>query len=61
MEDNKRYNLILPQKLFDQVSQIAEDWDTSVVEVIKRSLKLIVMIHENNDEVMVGDTEFKIL
>lgn len=36
----KRYNLALPQELFDELQGIAEDQCTTVLEVIKKFIKI---------------------
>ena len=38
--DVKRYNLALPRELFEQVEELAELNQTTVVEVLRRFIKL---------------------
>lgn len=41
---SKRYNLVLPQKLYDEVERIAEERDMTVVEVLRRFIKLGLLV-----------------
>lgn len=36
----KRYNLVLPEELFNEVQRIADDRQTSVVDILRRFIKL---------------------
>lgn len=36
----KRYNLVLPEELFNEVQQIADERQTSVVDILRRFIKL---------------------
>jgi undecaprenyl pyrophosphate synthase len=36
----KKYTLVIPQKLFDEVQELAQEEHTTVVDIIKQSLKL---------------------
>ena len=36
----RRYNLVLPEALFDEIKQIADRQQTTVVEIIRRFMKL---------------------
>jgi len=36
----KRYNLVLPEELFDEIQQIADNRQTSVVDILRRFIKL---------------------
>jgi hypothetical protein len=40
----KRYNLVLPEELFDAVQQMADEKDTTVVELIRKFLRLGLVI-----------------
>jgi hypothetical protein len=48
----KRYNLALPQELFDELQELADRQHTTVVELIRRFIKLgliAVRVQENPD------------
>ena len=36
----KRYNLVIPEELFNEVQQLADKQHTTVVEVLRRFVKL---------------------
>lgn len=36
----KRYNLVLPEELFNEVQRIADDRQTTVVDILRRFIKL---------------------
>lgn len=36
----KRYNLVLPEDLFNEVQRIADDRQTTVVDILRRFIKL---------------------
>lgn len=36
----KRYNLVLPEELFNEVQRIADERQTSVVDILRRFIKL---------------------
>lgn len=36
----KRYNLVLPEPLFNEVQRIADERQTTVVDIIRRFIKL---------------------
>jgi hypothetical protein len=36
----KRYNLVIPEVLYDQIQQLAEEEHTTVVDLIRRFIKL---------------------
>jgi len=40
----KRYNLILPTSLFDQIELLADDESASILEMLKRFIKIGLMI-----------------
>jgi len=39
-EGIKKYTLVVPQKLFEEVQELAQEEHTTVVDIIKQSLKL---------------------
>ncbi|ETX03462.1 MAG: hypothetical protein ETSY1_47155 (plasmid) [Candidatus Entotheonella factor] len=41
---NKRYNLVLPQPLFDELQAIADERHTTVLEVLKQFIRLGLLI-----------------
>ena len=43
-KEMKRYNLVLPQILFDELQRIADEKDTTVVEIIKRFIRLGLLV-----------------
>ena len=40
----KRYNLVLPVSLFDQIESLAEDESASILEILKRFIKIGLLI-----------------
>ncbi len=40
----KRYNLVLPEAVFDEVRQVAASQNTTVVEMLRRYIKLGLMV-----------------
>jgi|RhiMetdeSRZDD1v2_1073273.scaffolds.fasta_scaffold1753386_2 hypothetical protein len=40
----KRYSLVLPDQLFEEVQKVADERQTTVVEIIKRFLRLGLMV-----------------
>jgi hypothetical protein len=40
----KRYNLVISEELFDAVQQMADEKDTTVVELIRKFLRLGLVI-----------------
>jgi hypothetical protein len=44
--DMKRYNLALPQTLFDEIQSVAEKRQTTVVEMLRRFIKLGLLVDE---------------
>lgn len=62
----KRYNLVLPEELFDAVQQMAHEKDTTVVDLIRKFLRLGLVIAdvEKSDLATIyvreGDQERKI-
>ncbi|MEK7500751.1 MAG: hypothetical protein AAB642_01340 [Patescibacteria group bacterium] len=39
-EKKKRYTLVLPDELFEQLQQVATDRDTTVVAILRQFIKL---------------------
>jgi len=59
----RRYNLVLPEELFDEIKRVADKQQTTVVEIIRKFMKLgllavqveetpgsALLIRENNVE-----------
>ncbi|MBN1993453.1 MAG: hypothetical protein JW953_12200 [Anaerolineae bacterium] len=42
----KRYNLVLPEEMFNEVRKVADEQQTSMVEVIRKFIKLGLMVSE---------------
>lgn len=42
----KRYNLVLPSELFDEVQKIADERHTTVVEVLKQFIRLGLIVDQ---------------
>lgn len=40
----KRYNLVLPSNLFDEVQKLAEDEHVSILELLKRFIKIGLVV-----------------
>jgi hypothetical protein len=40
----KRYNLVLPQPLFDELQSVADERHTTVLEVLKQYIRLGLLI-----------------
>jgi len=63
----KRYNLVLPTELFDELQQVADKRHTTVVEVLRKFIKLglmAVQIDENPSAALLireGKTERQIV
>jgi len=63
----KRYNLVLPKELFDEVQKLAESRHTTVVEMLRKFIKLgllAIQIEETPDATLLvreGDTEREII
>jgi hypothetical protein len=45
-EKSKRYNLVLPQPLFDELQAIADERHSTVLEVIKQFLRLGLLVSQ---------------
>ena len=50
MKKTKRYNLVLPEKLFTEVEQVASKNEMKVVDVIRRFIKLGLVISSVEDD-----------
>jgi 16S rRNA U516 pseudouridylate synthase RsuA-like enzyme len=63
----KRYNLVLPEGLFEEVQRVADARQVSVVELLRRFIKLglvAVKVEEKDDATLVikeGDKEREIM
>lgn len=62
----KRYNLVMQADLFNQVEAIAQAEDTTVLEILKRYIRLGLLIEEvrkNGGELVIreGDKERTII
>jgi hypothetical protein len=61
-ESSKRYNLVLPETVYQEVEKIAETRGTSVVEMLRKFIKLgllAVKVEETNGSALLireGDT-----
>lgn len=54
-KENKRYNLNLPQELFDEIEQKSKDKDISVAHLMRRLLKLGLDALEDNVKLVIVD------
>lgn len=63
----KRYNLVLPEELFNEVQRIADDRQTTVVDILRRFIKLGLLadrIEKSSDSALIireGDIERQII
>jgi hypothetical protein len=63
----KRYNLVLPMELFDEVQKIADSHQTTIVEMLRKFIKLGLLatqIEETPDATLLireGDTVREII
>jgi hypothetical protein len=63
----KRYNLALPQELFDQIEDVAQQRHTTVVEVLRSFIRLgliAVQMDGSSDSALIlreGDKERQVL
>lgn len=63
----KRYNLVLPEELFNEIQKVAEDRHTTVVEMLRRFIKLgllAVQLEETSSAALIireGDHERQIM
>lgn len=46
----KRYNLVLPEELFYQVQEVADAEQTSMVDILRRFIKIGIMVAEVNSK-----------
>jgi len=53
--DIKKYNLALPQELFDKLQEAADRQNTTVVELLRRFVKMGLILTELEAQ---SDTEF---
>lgn len=66
-EDLKRYSLVIPSDLFDEVQNLAEEHQTTVVDLFRRFIRLGLLamyLQEKPDAALVikeGDTEQRLL
>ena len=44
--DSKRYNLVIPRELFEKVEEIARENQATVIEILKRFIKLGLIASE---------------
>ena len=62
-----RYNLALPQELFEELKDAAENRGTTVVEMLRKFIKLRLIVLEAQDKpdsaliIKEGDTERQIM
>jgi hypothetical protein len=63
----KRYNLSIPEELFDEVEVIAKSHDTTVVDILRRFIKLGLLATKIQDDensallIREGDNERQII
>ncbi len=63
----RRYNLVLPERLFNDLQQAANEQDTTVVELMRRFIKLGLLALKLQDApdagliVRQGDDEHKVM
>jgi hypothetical protein len=63
----RRYSLVLPLELFDEVQKLADSRHTTVVEILRKFIKLgllAIQIEETPDATLLireGDTEREII
>ena len=63
----KRYNLVLPEELFNEVQQIADKEHITVLEVLRRFIKLGLLASKIQDDpdsalyIREGNSERKII
>lgn len=66
-EKTKRYNLVLPQPLFDELQRIADERQSTVLEVLKQFIRLGLLVSKaerSSDTAVVireGDRERELL
>jgi hypothetical protein len=65
--DTKRFNLVITQDLYDNVQQIADEQHTSVVDLLRRFIRLGLIAIELQDKpdsaliIREGDVEREIM
>jgi len=63
----KRYNLVLPEDLFSEVEKLAEKRQTTVVDILRRFIKLGLLASQIEESpgaallIREGDTERQII
>lgn len=63
----KRYNLALPEEVFTEIQQIADENHTTMLEILRRFIKLGLIAHElekNEDSALIireGEKEREII
>jgi hypothetical protein len=63
----KRYTVVLPQELFDNVKQLADERQTTVIDLLRRFVKLGLLaaqLESSPDSALIlreGDTEKQII
>ena len=63
----KRYNLVLPEVLFNEVQRVADEHQTTVVDILRRFIKLGLLaaqIEETPDSALIirqGATEKQLI
>lgn len=63
----KRYNLVIPQELFQEVKEIADKEQTTVLEIFRRFIKLGIFVSSMQDRpdssliLREGDSETRIV
>ncbi len=45
----KRYNLVLPEELFAKVQELADERGVTVVEILRRFIKLGLLVAQSED------------
>lgn len=64
---NKRYTLVIPQSMYDEVEQIAEERHTTVIDLLRKFIKLGILAVNLEDipgaalVIREGDTEKEIM
>jgi len=57
--EKKRYNLALPVELFDELSHLADAENTTMLEVIRKFIKLGLLLHKQDYEILLKTKEGK--
>lgn len=64
---NKRYTLVIPQGMYDEVEQIAEQRHATVIDLLRKFIKLGILAVNLEDDpnaalvIREGDTEKEIM